>query len=109
MSSAISGLSLSPHSLGSLVVKDRTILADIAASLILVPIMHHEIEPILVTWNQVKRGQIPAHLGAIALVHQPRRNRITPRPKVIVVLRRITIRRDRYHIGILGLVHLSHR
>ncbi len=86
------------------IVKIHTILADIAASLILVAIVHHEVEAILVTWDQVKRGQVPAAFGAVALVRWGgRRHRIGAWPQVPVVRSRVSVRSDRYCVGLVVL------
>src|SRR5206468_12999114 len=88
--------------------KVHTSLAGIAASLILVAIVHHAVEARPVTWDQVKRGDVPAAFGAVALVRWGgRRHRITTYPQVPVVRSRVTVRSYRYYVGILGFVHHS--
>jgi hypothetical protein len=57
--------------------------------------MHHEVDAITVTWDQVKRGDIPADFGAIALVlWGGHRHRIGAWPEVPVIRRWVSIGRD---------------
>jgi len=95
--------------------KGHTSLAGIAASLILVAIVHHEVEAIRVTLDKATRDcHVPAAFGAVALVPWGgRRNRIRLmrpriRPHAIEVpgvRSRVSVRSDRYCVG--GLVYRS--
>ena len=61
------------------------------------------------TWDQVKRGQVPADFGAIALVREARRNRIATRPQVPVVLSRVSVWSDSNCGWVLALVNCLDR
>src|SRR5262249_30902914 len=72
---------------------DGARLADVAAGLVLVAVVHHHLHAIVVARNQPEVVHVPAHLGGVPLVLAPARERIAP-VEVRVVLRRILVRRD---------------
>ena len=86
--------------------KEHTSLADIAASVILVAIVHHEVEAILVTWDKVKLGHVPAAFGAVALVRWGgRRHRIGAWSEVPVVRWRVSVGSDSNCGWVRGIVN----
>ena len=77
--------------------------------MILVAIVDDEVEAIVVTWDQVKRGYIPAAFGAVALVRWGwRRYRIGPPAccsvEVPIIRWWVGIRSDQYYVGRHGFV-----
>ena len=84
-------------------------LAHVAARLVLIAVMDHEIEPIGVIGYQAELGHIPTHFRTVALIDQIRGNRISKWAELVVVLGGIDIWSHRHHGWILRLVHCPDR
>src|SRR5262249_37195064 len=63
-------------------------LADVAAALVLVAVVHHHLQPVDVPGLEPERIRVPRDLGAVAL-RTDRRRRVGTVAEVPVVLRRI--------------------
>src|SRR3954451_8782265 len=78
-------------------------LADVAAGVVLVAVVNHELDAVGVAGLEVEAVHVPARLGAPALVRQRGRGSVAACAEVPVVLRRVVVRRDRQLVA-LGAV-----